>query len=433
MRSDHDEQAVLVEHLGKRYSLGEREPYKTIRSSLASLPNIRRRHGQRSGREQLWALRDVSFSLDHGEALGVIGHNGAGKSTLLKLLSRVTAPTEGRAVLRGRASALLEIGTGFHPELTGRENVFLNGSILGMRQAEIRGKFDEIVAFGDVDIHRYPCQATFRAHAGEACLCSRGPPRARRPHRRRSLRGRGRTVSTEVPRQAGSSALEGRTVLFVSHNLTAIRALASARSCWTTAVSCSTEERTRRSTDTSPRTRVSRTALICVIRHGRAITSRGRVRLVSAAILGASAAGTIPVGSPISIRIELAVRSIEDVVVVLNIATLEDVLIAQSVTTNAYPPPPIEVPGRYVIEAQLEAAQLQPGRYSLGFGVRSAVGPEDHVNQAGMIEFVESVEMESAWFGGPGGYFRLPVAWGQLQRISDHPEGGDPEVAAMPG
>src|SRR5690606_18020226 len=99
--------------------------------------------------ETLWAIRNVSFSVDHGEAIGLIGHNGAGKSTLLKLLSRITEPTEGRGILRGRVGSLLEVGTGFHPELTGRENIYLKGAILGMRRREIDRKFDEIVAFSE--------------------------------------------------------------------------------------------------------------------------------------------------------------------------------------------------------------------------------------------------------------------------------------------
>jgi ABC-type polysaccharide/polyol phosphate transport system ATPase subunit len=142
--------AIEVERLGKRYWLGEHSPrYLTLRESLASV--LRRgRDGTRAHRE-LWALRDVTFGIEEGEVVGVIGRNGAGKSTLLKILARITEPTTGVARMRGRVGALLEVGTGFHPELTGEENVYLNGAILGMKSGEIRRRFDEIVAFAGVE------------------------------------------------------------------------------------------------------------------------------------------------------------------------------------------------------------------------------------------------------------------------------------------
>jgi lipopolysaccharide transport system ATP-binding protein len=148
--------AVESECLGKRYKLGTGAPYKTLRESLPAFARgaARRIKSLGSGRameETFWALRDVSFQVKHGEVMGVIGRNGAGKSTLLKILSRITWPTEGRALIHGRVGSLLEVGTGFHPELSGRENIFLNGAIMGMRRAEIAAKFDEIVAFAEVE------------------------------------------------------------------------------------------------------------------------------------------------------------------------------------------------------------------------------------------------------------------------------------------
>src|SRR6185312_12872989 len=116
----------------------------------SAIPRLFRRHSNGSGRS-IWALKEVGFEVKPGEVVGLIGRNGAGKSTLLKVLSRITEPTEGRAVLRGRVASLLEVGTGFHPELTGRENIYLNGSILGMTRHEIRRKFDEIVAFSEIE------------------------------------------------------------------------------------------------------------------------------------------------------------------------------------------------------------------------------------------------------------------------------------------
>jgi lipopolysaccharide transport system ATP-binding protein len=146
------EAMIRAEGLGKRYRIGEREPYRALRDVMArSLQRMFRRDGQSSKPDELWALRNASFEIQRGEVVGLIGRNGAGKTTLLKILSRITSPTVGFAELRGRVGSLLEVGTGFHPELTGRENVYLSGAILGMRNSEIARKFDEIVAFAAVE------------------------------------------------------------------------------------------------------------------------------------------------------------------------------------------------------------------------------------------------------------------------------------------
>jgi lipopolysaccharide transport system ATP-binding protein len=145
---------IHVEGLGKRYRVGERERYVALRDVLthAFTAPFRRREIRRT-RDYLWALRDVSFDVRQGEVIGLIGRNGAGKTTLLKILSRITRPTAGFAEVHGRVGSLLEVGTGFHPELTGRENVFLSGAVLGMKKQEIVRKFDEIVAFAEVERH----------------------------------------------------------------------------------------------------------------------------------------------------------------------------------------------------------------------------------------------------------------------------------------
>jgi lipopolysaccharide transport system ATP-binding protein len=142
-----DRSVIVAENIGKQYRLGETASYDTLADALKR--RFKRPVAERPSRH-IWALRDVSFEVQEGEIVGIIGRNGAGKSTLLKILSRVTAPTAGRATIRGRVGSLLEVGTGFQPELTGRENVFLNGAILGMSRAEISRKFDEIVEFSEI-------------------------------------------------------------------------------------------------------------------------------------------------------------------------------------------------------------------------------------------------------------------------------------------
>ena len=147
-----DDIVIRADNLSKAYNIRhgvEKSKYTTIQESILSLP--KRIFGKRETVETFWALKDVSFEVRQGDRIGIIGRNGAGKSTLLKLLCRITEPTSGEAVITGRVASLLEVGTGFHSELTGRENIFMNGAILGMMRAEIKKKFDEIVAFAEVE------------------------------------------------------------------------------------------------------------------------------------------------------------------------------------------------------------------------------------------------------------------------------------------
>jgi homopolymeric O-antigen transport system ATP-binding protein len=223
--------AIQTSGLGKRYTLGVRAyGYDTLREALASGARraLRRQPGDGAAmsRDTIWALRDLSLTIRSGEVVGLIGHNGAGKSTLLKILSRITEPSAGWADVTGRVGSLLEVGTGFHPELTGRENIFLNGAILGMRRAEIRRRFDEIVAFAELDrfldtpVKRYSSGMSVRlafavaAHLEpEILLVDEVLAVGDASFQRKSLN------------KMGEVAKEGRTVVFVSHNLAIIRAL----------------------------------------------------------------------------------------------------------------------------------------------------------------------------------------------------------------
>src|SRR5690242_16020747 len=152
--------AIRAEVLGKQYRIGERQRYKALRDTLteALYSPFRLAHSlfssaapEAKAQPTIWALKNVSFEIHRGEVVGVIGRNGTGKSTLLKILSRITEPTEGYVDIHGRVGSLLEVGTGFHPELTGRENIYLNGSIIGMKKGGIDRKFDEIVAFAEIE------------------------------------------------------------------------------------------------------------------------------------------------------------------------------------------------------------------------------------------------------------------------------------------
>jgi lipopolysaccharide transport system ATP-binding protein len=216
------ELAVRAESVGKRYVLGERgSGYGLLTERLSSLP--RRRREKRAPRPEFWALKDVDFEVPKGETFGIIGHNGAGKSTLLKILSRVTPPTVGGVDLEGRVGALLEVGTGFHPELTGAENVFLNGALLGMRRHEVAKRFDEIVEFAEVEkfidtpVKRYSSGMYLRlafavaAHLEPEILIVDEVLSVGDLAFQEKCLGRMENV-----------AGQGRTVLFVSHNLAAV-------------------------------------------------------------------------------------------------------------------------------------------------------------------------------------------------------------------
>jgi homopolymeric O-antigen transport system ATP-binding protein len=236
---------ISVENLSKRYLVGHRAEQsgmhrytalrdvmgRELRNAARKAVDVMRGRQVMQGDqvEEFWALKDVSFEVQDGEVLGIIGRNGAGKSTLLKILSRITEPTRGRVTLRGRVASLLEVGTGFHPELTGRENIYLNGAILGMSRAEIRKKFDEIVAFAEVEkfldtpVKRYSSGMYVRlafaiaAHLEPEILVVDEVLAVGDAEFQKKCLGK----MDEVSRR------QGRTVLFVSHNMAAVRSLCS--------------------------------------------------------------------------------------------------------------------------------------------------------------------------------------------------------------
>jgi lipopolysaccharide transport system ATP-binding protein len=230
---------IRIENLGKKYVIGHQQPggYTTLRDRLTDgtqslfrkLWTPGRKRMSNPSHEAFWALKDVSFEVQQGDCIGIIGRNGSGKSTLLKLLSRITEPTTGRIAIKGRVASLLEVGTGFHPELTGRENIYLNGAILGMSRAEISKKFDEIAAFAEIDrfldtpVKRYSSGMYVRlafavaAHLEPEILIVDEVLAVGDIQFQKKCLGKMKDVSQE----------QGRTVLFVSHNMDAIQRLCS--------------------------------------------------------------------------------------------------------------------------------------------------------------------------------------------------------------
>lgn len=226
---------IRVEELSKEYQIGAAQAaYSTLRESLMARVRapLRGGDGPRTTDLTVWALKDVSFEVRPGEVVGVIGRNGAGKSTLLKILSRITEPTRGRARIRGRVGSLLEVGTGFHPELTGRENIYLNGAILGMKRAEIEDRFDEIVAFAELErfldtpVKHYSSGMYMRlafavaAHLEPEILLVD-----------EVLAVGDASFQKKCLGKMGDVARAGRTVLFVSHNTVAVQSLCK-RTLW---------------------------------------------------------------------------------------------------------------------------------------------------------------------------------------------------------
>ena len=227
---------IEVKNLGKKYKIGAHQPYLALRDTLTNIAKSpfhwlkdKTVQQKKSRRSDFWALKDIHFSVEEGDVVGIIGRNGSGKSTLLKILSQITPPTEGQVTLRGRVGSLLEVGTGFHPELSGRENVYLNGAILGMRKKEIEKKFDEIVEFSGVEkfldtpVKRYSSGMQVRlafsvaAHLDpEILMIDEVLTVGDIEFQKKCLDRMGKITRTD-----------GKTILFVSHNISAVQSLCS--------------------------------------------------------------------------------------------------------------------------------------------------------------------------------------------------------------
>ena len=369
--------AIRVENLSKQYHIGKkREKYGTLRDTLTDVlaAPFRRAgkllRGQASGAaeldETIWALKGVSFEVQSGEVVGVIGRNGAGKSTLLKILSRITEPTEGYAEIRGRVGSLLEVGTGFHPELTGRENIYLNGAILGMKRVEIERKFDEIVAFSEVErfidtpVKHYSSGMYLRlafavaAHLEPEILLID-----------EVLAVGDAAFQKKCIGKMGSVAQEGRTVLFVSHNMGAITQLCE-RTLWLD------EGRLRLS---GPSSAVVAAYLSSDMEeqaswyNPSAAPRDLEVQLKSARVLVGDnrPAATVDFDNPFSIELTYDVFTpIRDLSVAYQLVDSQGNLVFEAMDTDM---PEwkgrVRQPGRYVATCRVPGYLLKPGRYHL--------------------------------------------------------------------
>ena len=363
MSSEH---AVRVEQISKLYRIGAAWDPRSFREILSDLLSLRRRAGETESRD-LWALREVSFDVQRGEAVGIIGQNGAGKSTLLKILSRITEPTSGRIEVAGRVSSLLEVGTGFHPELTGRENIQLNGAILGMTRREIRERFDEIVAFAEVarfidtPVKYYSSGMYMRlafavaAHLEPEILIVD-----------EVLAVGDAAFQAKCLRKMHDVASHGRTVLFVSHNMPAVKALCQ-RAVWlsrgTVVDVGSSEAVVNRYLQESSNVG----DLEEVARQIAALPVDPLFRLVGVEVLQAGQRTTnILNGSPVQIAIEYEV--LEEAVglhVFMRLYDLQETLIFESIHNGTSVSPELMRVGRYRSVATIPADFLAARPYEI--------------------------------------------------------------------
>jgi lipopolysaccharide transport system ATP-binding protein len=406
---------IGVEGLGKCYRLTHRQTarYATLRDAVAerakqSLQRLTRQSNDRTTprwqSEEFWALRDLSLDVKRGEVLGIIGRNGAGKSTLLKLLSRITAPTTGRIVIRGRVASLLEVGTGFHPELTGRENIFLNGAILGMHRAEIRQKFDAIVAFAEVEqfldtpVKRYSSGMYVRlafaiaAHLEPEILIVDEVLAVGDAEFQRRCLGKMNEVATHG----------GRTVLFVSHNMAAVRSLCT-KALWLDHGTVAMHGLCRDVTD----------AYLCALLNPGAARRTGsdgeRLRLTRIEFNGG-----LPVrhGEALRIRLEYEARTaIEAAAFGVGLSTLDGARIMTIDTDLESAPVTLREPHRGIVEAEIGILHLQPGRYALDVGARSGANNSlDYLANCAQIEVLPGSKTPALIIRETGGV-RLPARW----------------------
>jgi lipopolysaccharide transport system ATP-binding protein len=377
--------AIRCEGLSKQYRIGERESYKALRDVItdaAAAPFRRLRSAIRNGngsssrdsnsevQNSFWAIEDISFEVGRGEVVGILGRNGAGKSTLLKILCRITKPTRGHAAIHGRVGSLLEVGTGFHPELTGRENIYLNAAILGMRKTEVERKFDEIIAFAEVEkfvdtpVKRYSSGMYVRlafavaAHLEPEILIVDEVLAVGDAQFQKKCLGK-----------IGEVAQGGRTVLFVSHNMGAIRNLCTS-AIWLEQGRIVGEGSAVQIVDQYLRSITRSSGSTIELSHTKRYPGFGeRIMLKSIEFNGGN-----PVlhGEALTVRIEFETTSeIHGAALGFGFSTFEGARLMSSDTDLGYLHRDLPKNFTGSVEGTIPELQLQPGRYGLDVGARS--------------------------------------------------------------
>jgi len=405
--------AIEVSGLSKRYVIQHESRHDNLRDTLHHTARKlwrRFRWGTGFSTEEFWALRDVSFTIQPGEVVGIIGRNGAGKSTLLKILSRITEPTSGKVKLRGRVASLLEVGTGFHPELTGRENIFLNGAILGMSRGEIRKKFDEIVAFAEVErfldtpVKRYSSGMYVRlAFAVAAHL----EPEILIVDEVLAV-GDAAFQKKCINKMEEVSRRENRTVLFVSHNTEAVSSLCT---------SCILLEhgRVKTSGDTAR-------TIADYLGAGQNTSSRVRfsqtdkpAQLVEAylSVPGSSREGAYRTEDTITINTHISVRRpITGLEVSLSVMNFKRERLFYTSHVETAECRSVEHPGEYLLSATLPRNLLLPGRYVVNLGLhRPNIELYDYKPEALSFELLRASGDAPPFTGSALGLVHADVTW----------------------
>lgn len=409
---------IEVENLGKQFRIGARkETHATFRQSLAGAisKSLKGLQGAGSGEDIIWALKDINFKVFPGEVVGVIGHNGAGKSTLLKILSRITRPTEGRAKIYGRVGSLLEVGTGFHPELTGRENIYLNGAILGMHKAEMSRKFDEIVAFSEIEkfidtpVKRYSSGMYVRlafavaAHLEPDILIVDEVLGVGDFEFQKKCLGKMHDVTQK-----------GRTVLFVSHNMPAVKSLCG-RAILLRAgrVACEGSVDKVLNNYLAAETEATATGVISddAPRSG---TGEARIRRVELFNLKDEPISRVHFGQPFRVALTLeAKKKIRDAVIGVGISSSDGLRITSSYNIDGGRPPVALSEGIYRVSVDLDVALL-PRTYSLDLAVTRLSGADvDVINRVLKFEalgLAENSTDDYRW-ATVHGFIRLAGRW----------------------